>query len=69
MAKFLKLSLGRKAEPDDDLDFPDFDFNNPEVQDDRSPVTKTVLSANDGFTNALTDRENLKRKLKENLPS
>ena len=69
MAKFLKLSLGRKAEPDDDLDLPDFDFNNPEVQDDRSPVTKTVLSAKDGFTNALTDRENLKRKLKENLPS
>ena len=69
MAKFLKLSLGKKAEPDDDLDIPDFNFDNPEPKDDRTPATKIALSAKQGFTNALTDRENLKKKLKENLPS
>ena len=69
MAKFLKLSLGKKAEPDDDLDIPDFEFGNPDTKDDRTPATKIALSAKQGFTNALTDRENLKKKLKENLPS
>ena len=69
MAKFLKLSLGKKAEPDDDLDIPDFEFGNPDTKDDRTPAAKIALSAKQGFTNALTDRENLKKKLKENLPN
>lgn len=69
MAKFLKLSLGRRAEPDDDLDFPDFDFDNPDVADDRSPVVKAALAAKDGFTEKLKDKSLLQEKLKENLPS
>jgi hypothetical protein len=69
MAKLFKLSLGKPAEPDDDLDFPDFVFDNPEVEDNRTPTTKVITTGVDSFSNALRDKEKIKKKLLENLPS
>lgn len=53
---------------DEDLDFPEFDFDVPPQKDDRKPITKVTKSFIDGFKSTISESNFIKQSIRDALP-
>ena len=67
MAKKSNLNSSR-TNFDEELDIPDFDFDEPMPKDDRTPVTKFARGALDGASSALSSSNFIRKTIKATLP-